>query len=229
MSKSKPIHFFMKHLMFSVIAGIFFITGIPTQVFAETNGQYQQAPKDTIPKKIIPKVKIAVKDLMDGSGLDSVYVNAGLKRGYTDNNGMAEFENVPVGTTIVASKAGYLAQSKIAKADVRLRLGRRDVQSQASDYRNGLYQRPLEHFSGTATIISGDDLRKINPLNFTEALKYFDPSFTITRDNNSGDDPNVHSSSKIRGSYNFPVSATIAHQSGTHRSVQLNPATRFCR
>ena len=83
-----------------------------------------------------------------GAGWTDVYVNAGLKRGYTDNNGMAEFENVPVGTAIVAaSKAGYLAQSKIAKADVRLRLGRRDAQSQTSDYRNGLYQRPLEHLS----------------------------------------------------------------------------------
>jgi hypothetical protein len=37
-------------------------------VFAEKSGHYQQAPKDSIPKKIIGKVKITVKDLMDGSG-----------------------------------------------------------------------------------------------------------------------------------------------------------------
>ena len=62
----------MKRSMFSVVAvwHIFYNRHSHTSGFAETNGQYQQAPKDTIPKKIIPKVKIAVKDLMDGSRLD---------------------------------------------------------------------------------------------------------------------------------------------------------------
>jgi len=225
MSKSKPIHFFMKHLMVSFTAGILFITGITSQVFAETNGRYQQAPNDSVPKKMVQGVKITVKDLMDGSGLDSVYISVGVKRGYTDNNGVIEFDSVPVGNMVLVSKAGYLVQSKKVKADMQFRLGKRGTQSQINDYRNGLYERPPEHFSGAATIVSGNDLRKINPLNFTEALKYYDPSFIVARDNNYGDDPNVHSSIKIRGSYNFPASATIAHQSGNSATgVQLNPS-----
>ena len=72
------------------------------------------------------------------------------------------------------------------------------MQSSANNYKNGLFERPIEHFSGSATIVSGNDLRRINPLNFTEALKYYDPSFIVTRDNLNGDDPNVTPSVKIR-------------------------------
>ena len=35
---------------------------------------------------------------MDGSALDSVYVTVGVKRGYTDNRGIIEFDSVPVGS-----------------------------------------------------------------------------------------------------------------------------------
>ncbi|HEY5771543.1 MAG TPA: TonB-dependent receptor plug domain-containing protein, partial [Chitinophagaceae bacterium] len=214
----------MKRLMLLLTAGLFF-TGISSKVFAERSGHYQQAPKDSIPKKIIGKVKITVKDLMDGSALDSVYVTVGLKRGYTDNRGIVELDSIPVGTMAMVSKSGYIAQSKKVKADLQIRIGRRDMQSSANNYKNGLFERPIEHFSGSATIVSGNDLRKINPLNFTEALKYYDPSFIVTRDNLNGNDPNVTPSIKIRGSYNFPASATIASQSGpTVNGAQINPS-----
>ena len=204
----------MKRLMLFLTAGLFF-SGISSKVFAERSGHYQQAPKDSIPKKIIGKVKITVKDLMDGSAVDSVYILVGNKSGYTDSKGIVEFDSVPVGTMATTTKAGYVAQSKKVKADMQIRIGRREMQSSANNYKNGLFERPIEHFSGAATIVSGNDLRKINPLNFTEALKYYDPSFIVTRDNLNGDDPNVAPSVKIRGSYNFPASATIASQSGT--------------
>ena len=92
--QSKPINFFMKRLMLLLTAGLFF-TSISSKVFAENSDHYQQAPKDSIPKKIIGKVKITVKDLMDGSALDSVYVTVGLKRGYTDNRGIVELDSIP--------------------------------------------------------------------------------------------------------------------------------------
>ena len=132
-------------------------------MFAEKSGHYQQAPKDSIPKKIIGKVKITVKDLMDGSAVDSVYVSVGTKRGYTDNKGIVEFDSVTAGSMAVTSKSGYIAQSKKVKADLQIRIGKRDMQSSANNYKNGLFERPIEHFSGAATIVSGNDLRRINP------------------------------------------------------------------
>jgi len=192
---------------------------------ARTNGYFQSAQKDSVPARVILKARIIVRDLADGNKIDSALVTAGVKKGYTNNSGYVEFDSLPAGVMVSASKAGYLAQSKKVKADLQLRLAKRELQSSASNYKNGLYERPIEHFSGAATIVSGNDLRKINPLNFTEALKYYDPSFVVTGDNLYGDDPNVTPSVKIRGSYNYPASATIASQSATAGTgAQVNPS-----
>ncbi|HEX6168172.1 MAG TPA: TonB-dependent receptor plug domain-containing protein, partial [Chitinophagaceae bacterium] len=225
MNESKLIHFFMKHLLFSLTAA-FSILCFSSSAAAEKTGFYQQTLKDTIPKKAIEKVRVIVKDLMDATVMDSVYVTVGSKRGYTDKKGIIEFDSVLVGSFVTVSKAGYLAQSKKAKADLQIRLSKRDIQASANNYKNGFYERPVEHFTGAATIVKGDDLRKVNPLNFAEALKYYDPSFIVTRDNKYGDDPNVAPSVKIRGSYNFPAAATIASNSrNVSTGLQLNPSS----
>jgi TonB-linked SusC/RagA family outer membrane protein len=225
MTQSKPTKFFMERLVPYFALTCAFILCLCYNGFANGNGFFQQRPTDSIPKKIIGKVKITVKDLMDGTAVDSVYILAGIKKGYTDNKGIVEFDSVPAGTMVTTTKAGYVAQSKKVKADLQIRIERREMQSSANNYKNGLFERPIEHFSGAATIVSGNDLRKINPLNFTDALKYYDPSFIVTRDNLNGDDPNVTPSVKIRGSYNFPASATIASQSGTTvTGAQINPS-----
>ncbi len=224
MSESKLIKFFMKHLVLSLTAVVSILCS-SYRASAEKSGFYQQTPKDTIPKKLIGKVRINVKDLMDGAALDSAYVNVGIKKGYTNNLGIVEFDSVSANSIILVSKAGYLAVSKKAKTDITIRLSRRDLQSSAQNYKNGLYERPTEHFSGSATIISGNDLRKVNSLSFVEALKYYDPSFIVTTDNINGNDPNTTPSVKIRGSYNFPASATIANHSGVPATgAQINPS-----
>ena len=214
----------MKHtLYFIAIAGccIFFF---PTSVLAGKN-HFQQSQKDSIPIKTIQKVRVVVKDLMDGEALDSVLINVGSKKGYTDKNGVVEFDSIRAEMMMFASKAGYLAQSRKAKAVVQFRLSKRESSSTQHAYKNGLYERPMEHFSGASTTISGTDLRRINPLNFVEALRFFDPSLVTSRNSLYGDDPNVPSSLKIRGAYNFPPSATISSNSGTNTAgLQLNPS-----
>ena len=84
---------------------------------------------------------------------------------------------------------------------------------------------PLSIFPGAATVVSGAELRKVNPVNFVEALQVFAPSFIVSKDNNTGSDPNATPSTRIRGAYNFPVSATIVNQPGTVANVQLNPSS----
>jgi hypothetical protein len=85
---------------------------------------------------------------MDGSAVDSVYILVGNKRGYTDSKGIVEFDSLPAGIMVTASKTGYIAQSKKVKADLQIRIGRREMQSSANNYKNGLFERPIEHFSG---------------------------------------------------------------------------------
>jgi TonB-linked SusC/RagA family outer membrane protein len=190
----------------------------------EHNIYYQQLT-DSIPPNAISKVQVTVRDLQDGTAIDSAYVVVGKFRGYTDKSGVIAFENVAPSLMAVITKSGYFVQSRKVKSLILFHLMRKENNSRIASVNNGLYERPAEHFSGAATTISGNELRRINPLNFTEALNYYDPSFIATRDNNSGDDPNVPPSIKIRGSYGFPVSATIASHSGTITGLQLNPSS----
>jgi hypothetical protein len=101
----------MKRLM--LFSGLFLITGISSKVFAEKSGHYQQAPKDSIPKKIIGKVKITVKDLMDGSALDSVYISVGTKHGYTDNRGIVGFDSSAGGSMVATIRRLYSSIKKV--------------------------------------------------------------------------------------------------------------------
>lgn len=195
-----------------------------SDVFAGSNGYYRAPPKDSIPSRIISKVAITVKDLADGIALDSVLVTVGLKKGYTDINGFIQFDSVYKESIVTVSKNGYLVSSKKVKAALTLRLVKKESNSIAQ-YDNGQYKRPIEHFSGASTVVSGADLRKVNSVNFVEALKFYAPSFIVSKDNNYGDDPNALPSVRIRGTYSLPVSATIANPEGTRPGVQLNPSS----
>ncbi|HEY8894730.1 MAG TPA: SusC/RagA family TonB-linked outer membrane protein [Niastella sp.] len=72
----------------------------------------------------------------------------------------------------------------------------------------GLYKRPKENFTGAATTISGEDLRKVNSVNVLEALKVFDPAIRIPDDIQFGSDPNRLPAITLRGTNNFPQQTT---------------------
>ncbi|MDI3321485.1 SusC/RagA family TonB-linked outer membrane protein [Pinibacter soli] len=180
--------------------------------------------KDSIPSRIIPKLRITVKDMADGLPIDSALVIAGYKKGYTNANGYIEFDSISKETIITAVVDRYFSLSKTAKPSLTLRLARKEY-SFANTYSNGLYERPLEHFSGAATIVDGVELRRLNPVNFADALKICAPSFLVTRGNDNGDDPNITPSTNIRGLYNFPASASVVlYPGGNNTNLQLNPS-----
>jgi TonB-linked SusC/RagA family outer membrane protein len=212
----------MKRSLFVTIASVCFSVFLSINSYA-----FDQQPRiDSVAPKTLAKVIITIKDLEDGTEQDSVFVAVGSQKGYTNNKGVVEFENIVIGALVTVSKSGFYAESKKAKSVLQFRIRRRENQNRIASINNNLYERPVEHFSGAATTISGNDLRKVNPLNFVEALKFYDPSFIVTRDNNNGDDPNVTPSTKIRGSYNFPASTTIASNAGTtNTGAQINPST----
>src|SRR5688572_20352896 len=200
------------------------VLGSANRAVAGSNKYFQPTPKDSIPSRIIPKVGITVRDLAGGHTIDSVMVTLGNKKGYTNTAGYVEFDSVTKESLVITSKNGYLVSSKKVKPALTVRIEKKESSSIAQ-YNNGLYNRPIEHFSGAYTVVPGAELRKINSLNFIEALKVFAPSLIVTKNNNYGDEPNFPPSINIRGAYNFPASATIAsHQGTTNATVQLNPS-----
>ena len=92
----------MKFLL-PYIAGILFIFCFHLPAFS--------APaKDSIRLKI-SQLRITVKDLADGSPLDSVLVSAGGVKGYTNENGFIQLDSVSKNVMVYASRKGYLMQS----------------------------------------------------------------------------------------------------------------------
>ncbi|MDJ1482974.1 SusC/RagA family TonB-linked outer membrane protein [Cytophagaceae bacterium YF14B1] len=83
-----------------------------------------------------------------------------------------------------------------------------------------------ESFTGTAITISGDDLKKVNPLNFLQSLQTFDPSFRITQDNTFGSNPNKLPDITVRGASGLPSSSSGTQSddnSMSRRSLATNP------
>ncbi len=194
------------------------------RVFARNEFYFQQPVADTSSAKTMITVAITVRDIEDGSFIDSAYITIGTRKGYTDIKGTIVFDSVAPSLSIYINKEGYYAQVKKVKPMVQFRLSRKESHSIAS-INNGLYERPVEHFPGSAVIVSGNDLRKINPLNFTEGLRYYDPSIVITRNDQFGEGPNYLPEIKIRSAHNFPASATIPTLPGsTNNGIQVLPS-----
>ncbi|GAB3358901.1 TonB-dependent receptor [Arachidicoccus ginsenosidivorans] len=75
---------------------------------------------------------------------------------------------------------------------------------------NGIFDRPMENFTGAATQVTAEQLRQVSNRNVLDALKSIDPSFRIPENLNFGSDPNHLASVEIRGgnSINSAVSGS---------------------
>jgi TonB-linked SusC/RagA family outer membrane protein len=117
---------------------------------------------------------------------------------------------VPVGST-------YLVFTQISFEPVEVRIEYNSPMSVAMKPRaqamtevvtTGLYKRPKESFTGAATTISGDQIRSVSMTNALQAIKMFDPSIRIPDNVQFGSDPNRMPNISIRGTNNFPQTAT---------------------
>ena len=63
----------------------------------------------------------------------------------------------------------------------------------------GISRRNKNSFTGNYVEVKGEALRQMNPTNILKGLQFFDPSFKILENNNSGSDPNAEPDFQIRG------------------------------
>jgi TonB-linked SusC/RagA family outer membrane protein len=208
------------------VPALFFCLMSFARTGASNDFPVQQPVSDSAASKTFARISIIVKDLQDGTPVDSAVVTIGTFKGYTDRDGKIEVENVLPSLSAIISKPGYFTLTKKVKSSLQVRLAKKESNAGVATIDNGLYARPVDHFTGSATVVSGDELRKIHPLDFTQGLRYYDPSFIITDNNNYGYGPNYQPDVKIRGSYNFPASATIATSpSNSAAGYQVIPST----
>ena len=63
----------------------------------------------------------------------------------------------------------------------------------------GISRRNKNSFTGNYVEVKGEQLRMMSPTNILKGLQFFDPSFKIIENNNSGSDPNAEPDFQIRG------------------------------
>jgi TonB-linked SusC/RagA family outer membrane protein len=114
--------------------------------------------------------------------------------------------------SITVAHVSYLPQDIAPdnKSLMTIRLTPKKEQLEEVIVSTGLYKRPKENFTGAATTVSGDDLRKVNNVNVLDALKVFDPSIRIPDNVQFGSDPNRLPMITMRGTNNFPQQTTGA-------------------
>lgn len=85
------------------------------------------------------------------------------------------------------------------------------TQMMSATVTTGLFKRPKENFTGSATTISGDQLKQVNMVNPLQALKVFDPSVRIPDNVQFGSDPNRLPNITLRGTNSFPQVTTATN------------------
>ena len=82
----------------------------------------------------------------------------------------------------------------------------------------GIYTRPTGSYTGAATTIKGDDIRKVGGQNLLQSLKNVDPSIYLPDNLSLGSDPNSVPDLSLRGN-----TAVLSEESGNLRSTRFNP------
>ena len=72
----------------------------------------------------------------------------------------------------------------------------------------GYFNRSKDNFTGSAVVVSGEDLRRMNPNNLLQSIESFDPSFKVAPNNLMGSDPNSLPNINIRGAASVPTGAS---------------------
>ncbi len=135
----------------------------------------------------------------------------------TDNNGRYSIE-VPerVSCTITFSYIGMVTQQAIINA------GRTSVQKDITLKSEnlltevvvtGIYTRKAESFTGAATTITSQELKRVGNQNVFQSLKNLDPTLYIPDNLAMGSDPNSVPTMSMRGISSFPTSETTALKS----------------
>ncbi|MGN6416985.1 MAG: SusC/RagA family TonB-linked outer membrane protein [Pseudobacter sp.] len=112
------------------------------------------------------------------------------------------------GASLIISYVGYEPQTFIIRnrdiIQVRLKQGA-PKDPLANVVVTGYQMINKESFTGNAVTITGEELRKVNPVNVLQSIQAFDPSFRVMENNLAGSNPNRLPNINLRGSTALPT------------------------
>lgn len=86
----------------------------------------------------------------------------------------------------------------------------------------GYFNRNKDNFTGSAIVIQGEELKKVNPNNLLRSIEAFDPSFRVMSDNYMGSNPNQLPNINVRGAALLPSGVDQAILRRDNISSQVN-------
>lgn len=140
----------------------------------------------------LPGVTIVVKGTFNGTK--------------SNESGRYTLPNVPPNGVLVFSYIGYKTQEvKVntrTSIDVKLLT---DVQSMKDFVVNGYQKLNKESYTGSAIVITGEEIKRFNPQNILASIQAYDPSFRIIENNLAGSNPNALPTINVRGATAMPT------------------------
>ncbi len=175
----------------------------------------RQKQAEAVPKPVsVEAVQVAFIDVR-GTVVDAetgkpitganIMVKGGKAGVVSGDKGQFSIQADP-GVTLIISYVGYTAKEVVVKdvgpITVSLSLAAAPMEALVV---TGYQVLKKESFTGTTTTVSGEELKKNNPLNVLQAIQSFDPSFKLTENNLLGSDPNRLPAVNVRGSTALPT------------------------
>ena len=165
--------------------------------------------------KQVEKVVVqgVVKDSHGGVLPGVTVVVKGTHYGFsTDNNGQFHFEfpkreNITLVFSFVGMKPQELVYTNQEFLSVVLK---EEVTQMDEVVVTGMFERQKEGYTGSATVVKGDDLKKFSKTNIAKALSAIDPGFRIAENIAAGSDPNRLPDLRMRGQATLPTGATVS-------------------
>lgn len=160
----------------------------------------------------VPSVIVVSGTILDDSTARPIegasVVLRGTSIGGVSNNKGAFTISGKKGTAFTISFVGYETQTfTIRNANpiqVRLRQGTAK-DPLANVVVTGYQLINKESFTGNAVVVTGEELRKVNPVNVLQSIQSFDPSFRIMENNLAGGNPNRLPNINLRGTTALPT------------------------
>jgi TonB-linked SusC/RagA family outer membrane protein len=170
-----------------------------------------QAVSPAMTLDTVPRALTIMGNIMDDSTNQPIaganIVIKGVKGGVTSDRQGGFTIPAKRGDMLIISYVGYETQNIIVRDETLLRIrfklnANKDPMDKVVV--TGYQMLNKDNYTGNAIVVSGEELRKVNPVNIIQSIQAFDPSFRIAENNILGSNPNRLPMINLRGSTALP-------------------------
>lgn len=141
----------------------------------------------------------------------------------SSGDGKFILNNTKLNTEIEIAFIGYKTQIiKLTKDNIVIKM-EEDVMIVEDVVVTGVIERKAESYTGSATTIKGDELKRVGNQNIFQSLKNIDPTIFIMDNLQMGSNPNALPEMNMRGGTSFPTGSVDGDLKGNYENKPNQP------